>query len=90
LIYYPELKFYYGSDLPKPCQRLGALDKPVKKRVKNDSNGELDCMYCGTNTALRSHRKHFFEYLRTRLTGKVPFRCRRCHRRFWAIMTSDY
>jgi hypothetical protein len=59
---------------------------PVKNRVMKDPIGEFDCMYCGTNTAFRSHRKHFFEFLRTRLTGKVPFRCHRCNRRFWAII----
>jgi len=62
---------------------------PVKKRVANDSDGKINCKFCGTNTALRSHRKHFFEYLRSRLTGKVPYRCHRCHRRFWAIIDRD-
>ncbi len=60
--------------------------QPVKTRVTYDPNGAFDCKYCGHNTALRSHRKYFFEFLRTRLTGMVPFRCHHCKRRFWAII----
>jgi uncharacterized protein with PIN domain len=56
----------------------------VTNHVENDSEGEFHCMYCGTNTAFRSHRKHFLEFLRTYLTEKVPYRCHRCQRRFWA------
>ena len=48
--------------------------------------GEFDCRYCGTHTAFRSHRKNFIEFLLSRLTGKVPFRCHRCTRRFWGIL----
>ncbi len=51
-----------------------------------DSGGGVACKYCGTDTAFRSHRKHFLEFLRTRLTGKVPFRCHRCDRRFWIVI----
>jgi hypothetical protein len=50
---------------------------------EDDHMSALDCLYCGTTTALRSHRKNFAEVLRTRMTGKVPFRCVRCSRRFW-------
>ena len=42
------------------------------------------CPHCGKQSALRSRRKHFLERLRTRLSGKVPFRCERCGLRFWA------
>ena len=65
---------------------LGALAQPSKNYVADDPNGDFDCKYCGRNTAFRAHRKHFFEFLRTRLTGKVPFRCHRCDSRFWAII----
>jgi hypothetical protein len=41
------------------------------------------CIHCGTYTAIRSHRRNFLQFLRTRLTGKVPFRCTKCNRRFW-------
>jgi len=44
------------------------------------------CDYCGSKSAFRSHRKHFFEFLRTRLTGKVPFRCTNCRRRYWIVV----
>ena len=67
-------------------ERPGALDQPVKNRVTYDPNGDFDCKYCGHNTALRAHRKYFFEFLRTRLTGMVPFRCHHCKRRFWAMI----
>jgi len=50
------------------------------------SSGHFDCKYCGTHTAHRSRRKTFLEKLRSRLTGKLPFRCKRCHRRFWAAV----
>ena len=43
----------------------------------------FECIYCFTHTAFRSHRKGFLEFLKTRLTGKVPFRCKTCKRRFW-------
>jgi DNA-directed RNA polymerase subunit RPC12/RpoP len=66
---------------------LGALIHPAHYgEMYDDESGEFECKYCGTQTAFRSHRKHFFEFLRTRLTGKVPFRCNRCERRFWALI----
>jgi hypothetical protein len=43
----------------------------------------LHCDCCGTAGAFRSRRTHFIEFLRTRFTGKVPFRCAHCKRRFW-------
>jgi len=46
----------------------------------------LDCRFCGATAALRSHRRNFLEFLRTRLTGKVPFRCNRCKRRSWFLI----
>jgi len=52
-----------------------------------ENSGEFfDCKYCGTNTAHRSHRRNFLEKLRSRLTGKLPFRCNRCRRRFWVTV----
>lgn len=41
------------------------------------------CLECGERSALRSHRRGWFEHLRSRMTGKVPFRCMRCKKRFW-------
>jgi hypothetical protein len=52
----------------------------------NTNLGNFDCKCCGTHTALRSRKKNFLEVLRSRLTGKIPFRCHRCHRRFWAAI----
>jgi predicted RNA-binding Zn-ribbon protein involved in translation (DUF1610 family) len=46
----------------------------------------MTCPYCGKMTASRSHRKYFFEFLRTRWTGKVPFRCTSCQRRAWLLI----
>ena len=61
----------------------------ILSAVKPDSythKHALTCKFCGTPTSLRSHRKNIFEFLRTRCTGKVPFRCSRCLRRFWQII----
>jgi hypothetical protein len=38
---------------------------------------------CGEITARRSHRRGFIERLRSKLTGKVPFRCKSCNSREW-------
>jgi hypothetical protein len=46
------------------------------------------CKFCGKPSALRSHRKNYFEFLRTRWTGMVPFRCGACKRRFWDLIDS--
>lgn len=46
----------------------------------------MTCPVCGKKAASRSHRKHYFEFLRTRLTGKVPFRCTYCKRRMWLLI----
>jgi DNA-directed RNA polymerase subunit RPC12/RpoP len=58
----------------------------AKKERSYELGAVYDCKYCGTATALRSHRKNFFEFLRTRFSGKVPFRCTRCNRRFWQLI----
>jgi hypothetical protein len=58
----------------------------VRTKSPNDQKGAVLCGFCGLKTAFRSHRKHFIEFLRTRLTGKVPFRCTRCKRRFWSLI----
>jgi hypothetical protein len=55
----------------------------AKKQKAYDYKDACDCSYCATPTAFRSHRTSVFEYLRTRLSGKVPFRCTKCKRRFW-------
>jgi hypothetical protein len=46
----------------------------------------MTCPVCGKPTARRSHRRHYFEFLRTRWTGKVPFRCVTCQRRMWLLI----
>jgi len=43
----------------------------------------LHCDFCCTAAAFRSRRTNFIEFLRTRLAGKVPFRCLHCNHRFW-------
>ena len=48
--------------------------------------GGSQCPSCGQRTALRSHRKGFFERLRSKLTGAVPFRCRSCNTRAWMVI----
>lgn len=55
-------------------------------RYTSHAGGGLECVRCGAQSAVRSHRKHMYEFLRTRLTGKVPFRCPHCHRRFWVAI----
>ena len=62
------------------------LFRPLDSRHMYDLDDGYSCKYCGTHTAFRSHRKNFIEFLRTRLTGMVPFRCYRCQRRFWALI----
>lgn len=53
------------------------------KKDTYDNKYACECSHCSTPTAFRSHRKNIFEYLRTHLSGKVPFRCTKCKRRFW-------
>jgi hypothetical protein len=54
-----------------------------KEQEVSDHQTARTCDYCGLSTALRSHRRNFFEHLRTRFSGKVPFRCTHCKHRFW-------
>jgi len=44
------------------------------------------CKHCKANAAFRSHRRNFLEFWRTRLTGKVPFHCTKCNRRYWDVI----
>ena len=60
--------------------------KRIYKRDEKTATRARNCKYCNSRAAFRSHRRHFLEFLRTRLTGKVPFRCSNCHRRYWTIV----
>jgi hypothetical protein len=62
---------------------MGTLLQSADIRYTSHYGEGLDCVRCGAQTAMRCHRKFPWEFLRTRLTGKVPFRCQRCRRRFW-------
>jgi hypothetical protein len=64
----------------------GVFILPDKRKSVPRQKGADVCTLCGAKAAFRSHRKHFFEFLRTRLTGKVPFRCIHCKRRFWLLI----
>jgi hypothetical protein len=62
---------------------MGTLLQSADMRYASYRSEGLECAHCGSQAAVRAHRKRPWEFLRTRLTGKVPFRCRQCHRRFW-------
>jgi uncharacterized protein with PIN domain len=62
---------------------LGAISLTATSHNMENSKDAHVCEHCKSKAAFRSHRKNFLEFLRTKFTGKVPFRCAKCHRRYW-------
>jgi len=65
---------------------MESLNSGRRDEVVEKQKGDFECLYCGTYTAFRSHRKNIIELLRSRITSRLPFRCFRCHRRFWSAV----
>jgi hypothetical protein len=45
--------------------------------------GSLSCPTCGQPALRHSRPRSWFERLRRRITGRVPYRCRGCNWRGW-------
>jgi hypothetical protein len=47
------------------------------------------CPRCGKFPVLQSHRRGWWDRLRSHVTGKSPYRCRACRWRGWAHASWD-